>query len=149
MSLIQLLKRNPEKILMEASQTLSRSHLKHYETDGNAETHQRLRSLYELTIRCLRQKSATPMVQYTEKIARQRYLSGFELFEVQTAFNVLEEVIWKRILSDMEPKDIVEAIGYISTILGAGKDTLARTYVSLAARGKAPAVDLKALFAGT
>ena len=89
------------------------------------------------------------MVQYTERIARQRYLSGFELFEVQTAFNVLEEVIWKRILSDMEPKDIVEAIGYISTILGAGKDTLARTYVSLAARGKAPAVDLKALFAGT
>jgi hypothetical protein len=89
------------------------------------------------------------MIQYTEKIARQRYSAGFELFEVQTAFNVLEEAIWKRILRDAEPHDIAEAIGLVSTILGAGKDSLARAYVSLATRSKAPAVDLKALFAGT
>lgn len=89
------------------------------------------------------------MVQYTERIARQRYLTGFELFEVQTAFNVLEEVIWKRIISQMNPNDVAEAIRLVSTILGAGKDTLARTYVALAARAKAPVMDLKALFAGT
>ncbi len=149
MSLVQLLKSNPETILSEVSQSLARSHLEHYEAEGKTETHYRLSVLYELTLHCLEQKSTTPMIQYTEKIARQRYLAGFELFEMQTAFNVLEEVIWKRILTDMEPNDIVEAIGLISTILGAGKDTLARTYVSLAAQAKAPSVNLKALFAGT
>ena len=37
----------------------------------------------------------------------------------------------------------------MTTILGSGKDALARKYVSLAAGAHAPSLDLRSLFAGT
>ena len=37
----------------------------------------------------------------------------------------------------------------IGTVLGAGKDALARRYVSLASGARAPSLDLAALFSGT
>jgi hypothetical protein len=43
----------------------------------------------------------------------------------------------------------VQTLGVVSTILGAGKDALAREYVSLATNAHAPSLDLRALFAGT
>jgi hypothetical protein len=72
------------------------------------------------------------MINYIEKMARQRFLSGFELQEVQTAFNVLEECIWKQILVTIPPSGQADALSLVSSVLGSGKDTLARTYVSLA-----------------
>jgi hypothetical protein len=109
---------------------------------------QRLERLHELTLECLQRKNAEPMRRYVEDIANERFTSGFELFEVQTAFNVLEESIWKKMLAELDPPEFVRAIGLISTILGIGKDTLARAYVALASKAKAPSLDLKALFAG-
>ena len=49
----------------------------------------------------------------------------------------------------MEPSQFAEAIGLTSTILGIGKDALARRYVALATKGKVSSLDLKSLFAGT
>jgi hypothetical protein len=68
---------------------------------------------------------------------------------VQTAYNVLEEAIWLRILKDLQPAQYAEALGLVSTVLGAGKDALARTYVSLASKAKAPSLNLQSLFAGS
>jgi hypothetical protein len=36
----------------------------------------------------------------------------------------------------------------VSTILGTGKDTLARRYVSLASKSRTPTLDLRPLFTG-
>jgi hypothetical protein len=48
------------------------------------------------------------------------------------------------------PKDrLGQALGLVGTVLGAGKDSLARTYVTLATQTRAPSLDLRALFAGT
>jgi hypothetical protein len=55
---------------------------------------------------------------------------------VQTALNVLEEAIWKQITKLMSPAEQAEALGLISSILGSGKDILARTYVSLAGKSR-------------
>ncbi|MEZ4762804.1 MAG: hypothetical protein R3C26_06250 [Calditrichia bacterium] len=42
----------------------------------------------------------------------------------------------------------MQKVGLISTILGVGKDTPARTYVSLVSNKNTPFVDYKALFEG-
>jgi hypothetical protein len=75
--------------------------------------------------------------------------SGFDLWEVQTAFNVLEETIWRCILNEMQPEEYAEALGLVSTVLGTGKDTLARTYVTLASKTKTPFFNVQHLFNGT
>ena len=41
------------------------------------------------------------MVEYAQQIAKERYADKFDLQEVQSAFNMLEEVIWKTITTEM------------------------------------------------
>jgi hypothetical protein len=57
---------------------------------------------------------------------------------------------WRRLqsLAATQPDELADAIGVVATVLGAGKDSLARTYVSLAAERHVPSLDLTALFRG-
>ncbi|MGA9405674.1 MAG: hypothetical protein WBW71_00950 [Bacteroidota bacterium] len=149
MSLDQLLHDQANDILSDAEASIARARLAHYEKSGTEHTHQRLKALYTLTARAVKEKNLGPMVAHAETIGRERFEAGFDLSEVQTAFNVLEEAIWMRILKNLSPGELAEALGLISTVLGAGKDALARTYVSLASKTKAPSLNLHSLFAGT
>jgi hypothetical protein len=135
-NLIQLLKERQNDVIAETMEAIKRAHLKHYEAEGLEMTQQRLKKLYDLTLQSVAEKNVAPMVEYVENIARERFSRGYDLYEVQTAFNVLEEAIWNRILRELQPMTFAEALGLISTVLGIGKDTLARTYVSLASKEK-------------
>lgn len=148
MNLNQLLQDNSNDIISDAQQAVVRAGLTHYERSGSEHTHQRLKALFTLTARAVKEKNLGPMIAHTETIARERFEAGFDLAEVQTAFNVLEEAIWMRILKNLPPNELAEALGLVSTVLGAGKDMLARTYVALASKTKAPSLDLHSLFDG-
>lgn len=148
MDLYQFLHDRTNDILAEAITAIARSHVKHYEEAGPEHTQQRLKALLVLTVRAVKERNLGPMIAHTETIARERFNSGFDLWEVQTAFNVLEEAIWVRVIKDIPPAELPEALGLISTILGVGKDTLARRYVSLAAKMKVPSLNLQSLFTG-
>ena len=66
-------------------------------------------------------------------------LRRYDLLEVQTSANVMEEALWRRIPSLVAPAEVPRALGLVSSLFSAaGKDALARTYVSLAAGAKAP-----------
>jgi hypothetical protein len=149
MSIDKLLERKAEEIVAKSTRKAERAHLRHYEAAGAAVLQQRLSTLLDLTAQAVKQRDVTSVVKHAEKIARERFLSGYDLSEVQTGFNVLEETIWKVILEEMEPEDYAEALGLVSTALGAGKDALARAYVSLASKTKAPSLDLRWTFEGT
>jgi hypothetical protein len=149
MDINQLLHDQSSDILSDAEAAIARARLAHYEKSGTEHTHQRLKALFTLASRAVKEKNLGPMVAHAETIGRERFEAGFDLSEVQTAFNVLEEAIWVRILKNISPNDLAEALGLISTVLGAGKDTLGRTYVSLASKTKAPSLNLQSLFAGT
>jgi len=149
MTLNELLHARTAEILDESVTLMVRAHLKHYEQEGSEHTHQRLKALYVLTSRAVKEKNLGPMIAHVETVARERFEAGFGLWEVQTAFNVLEEAMWNRILKELPPADYAEALGLISTVLGTGKDTLARRYVSLASKTKAPSLNLQSLFTGT
>lgn len=89
------------------------------------------------------------MRRYVEAIAQERYAAGFDLYEVQMAFNVLEESIWRQIMEMVPAGNLAEAFGLVSTVLGAGKDTLAQSYVAQACQTKAPSLNMMAMFEGT
>ena len=149
MNVIQLLEKNEVKMIDEANTALERTHLEHYEKSGVEENKQRLKHLYHLLMQSVKNKNMVPMTDYTRDIAHKRFNSGFSLYEVHTAINVLEETIWRHIIDHIQPLELAEALGLVSTVLGAGKSTLANTYVSLASQTKAPSLDLSALFKGT
>lgn len=146
MEFFELLDQRKNQIIAMAGQAVMRADLKHYKEVGTEKTEERLQKLYDLTVECVKKRNLVPLTRYVEKIARERYAAGFDLFEVQTAFNVLEENIWKLVLTELKPQQYAEALGLISTVLGAGKDVLAITYVTLASKKPAPSMDLRAWF---
>ena len=149
MNLHELLKERSSEILNEATAAIARAHLKNYDQAGKEHTHQRLKALLVLTARGVKEKNLGPVIAHAETIANERFSAGFDLSEVQTAFNVLEEAIWLHILKDLPPQEFAEALGLVSTVLGAGKDALARTYVTLASKTRATSLNLESLFVGS
>lgn len=149
MNLVEMLDHSREAIIDEATDGLSRVSLKHYEESGVAQNRRRLSRLFDLARECIARRDLMPIVEHAQAIARERYRDGYDLREVQTAFNVLEEEIWKHITAALDPSDYPEAFGLASTVLGAGKQALAVEYVSLAShRTGIESLDLTALFTG-
>ena len=149
MEILKLLEDNIYDIVEEAFQSMKCVKLKGYDKEGDEKTKEKLRYLYSTLISSIREKNLLPMINYTESIAKDRFSSGYDLYEVQTAINELEEAIWKRIFKEIKPERLAEALGIVSTVLGAGKDALARTYVSLASKTKVSSLNLHALFKGS
>jgi len=148
MKLHEILVNNQTDIINEAFYSLERSHLKHYDTSRADENWQRLAKLFDLTLNGVKNKSLVDMVTYSEKIAKERYDSGFDLHEVHTAYNVLEESIWKAIIKEIDSADLAESLGLISTVLGTGKESLAIAFVSLSGRQRVKSLNLSQLFRG-
>jgi len=138
-----------EQILSSAEAALARMHATHYESAGAEAVRGRLSALFDRLVEGLAAHDVAPIIAYAQRVAHERFEAGYDLSEVQIAFNALEEAAWSRVLEALEPTSYAEALGLISTVLGAGKDALAREYVSLAANTRAPSLDLRALFAGT
>jgi hypothetical protein len=149
MNLQELLHAQETSIIDEAAVALDRSRLKHYKAAGDAWNRERLSDLFHLTRDCVTSRNLTPLLDHMEAIAQERFNAGFDIHEVQTAVNVLEESIWRHVSQNLAADSLAEAFGLVGTALGAGKDALARAYVSLASQNKAPSLNLSALFAGT
>jgi len=148
MKLHEILVNNQTEIINEAFTSLQRSHLKHYDTSRADENWQRLAKLFDLTLNGVKSRNLVEMVIYSEKIAKERYESGFDLHEVHTAYNVLEESIWKAIIKEVDSADLAESLGLISTVLGTGKESLAIAYVSLSGTQRVKSLNLSQLFRG-
>jgi len=149
MTLAELLRDQRDPILEEAHAALERRHLVHYEAAGRDVRRQRLARLLDLAIAAVADHNLTALLAHAGSVGRERFAAGFDLLEVQAAFNVLEEAIWRAIVAALPPADLAQALGLVGTALGAGKDRLAATWVELASRNRTPTLDLRALFAGT
>ena len=148
MGLELLLRVRREELLGKAVAALHRAHLEHYEEAGEAQIRKRLGDLLGLAIDAVADRNLAPMSRHARIIATERFQAGLDLAEVQTAFNVLEEVLWFEILKALPADGQAEALGLVGTVLGCGKDMLARQYVSLATKTHTPSLDLNALFTG-
>lgn len=148
MSLDQTLTQARSEIVASAVSELHALQLEHYEAAGAGFTQQRLEDLYDLVLAAITDRDLGAVVAFAEGVAQERFTAGFDVFEVQTAFNTLETLIWQRVVATTAPDDLAEAIGLVSTVMGVAKDTLARRYVSLAAHRRVTSLDLSALFRG-
>jgi hypothetical protein len=142
MEIIELLRKKESEIVDQATDAIIGSNLRHYENADPAQTRERVKVLCDLTLECLVRKSTMPMIKYADKIAQQRFVSGFSLREVQTAFNVLEESIWDQILKEMQPVEYENAVTIVSTPLRIGKESVARMYFSYISENKVPSLDI-------
>ena len=128
---------------------MERSHLGHYRASGADEVRRRLEALFDIVLDCLKTRRLDFVISYAEDIAQDRFNAGFGIGEVQTAFNVLEESMWHHVVSGVPNAELAESLGLLTTVLGVGKDALARAYVSLASHEHVSSLDLRALFEGT
>jgi hypothetical protein len=137
-----------EDVLREANAALSGAHAAHYEASGAQFTQARLGTLYDLVLEAIDHRDLTAIDAYAHEIAAERFDAGFGISEVQLAFSSLEAAMWRCLVADVPADQLVEAVGLLGTVVGAAKDRLAQTYVSLAAKRHVPTLDLSALFKG-
>ncbi len=149
MTLIELLSTQADEIMKDAMLGMARSQLPHYRFSGTEQSRQRIKALFVLTTRAVKERNLSPMLAWAESIGRERYSAGVDLAEVQIALHVLEEVLWHRIFTWVPPAYYGEALGLVSTVLSAGKEMLGRTYVTLASKSKVSTLDLDQLFDGS
>lgn len=149
MDITTLLEKNIDVIVENSCIQICEVKLKGYTKSGSTMTRQKLQNLYKKVIECAKKKELIPMLHYTEKIAKERFASGYDLHEVQTAINALEENIWQLIFKNVKPAKLAESLGLVSSILGAGKDNLARNYVALATKTKVSTINLQSLLSGS
>jgi hypothetical protein len=148
MALTETMSAARDEVIQEASTSLERGHLAHYEASGWEASRRRLSDLFDLIVECLAKRKLDPITEYAQNVAEQRFNAGFDISEVQTAFNVLEEAIWRVVIAPLPADELLESAGLIGSVLGVGKDTLARTWVALATSQHVPSLDLTALFEG-
>ena len=149
MHLDTLLSESRGIVLDEAYAVVERSDVTHYERAGEAFTRQALGELFAKVVDAIRTRDLGPLVAHAEHLATERFEHGFDVSEVQVAVNALELAMWRRVVSAVEPEDLAESVGLLSTALGAAKDALTRTYVSLASRRHVTSLDLTAMFGGS
>jgi hypothetical protein len=149
MDVVETIRGAETEIIDEAAGSLARSHQSHYERAGAEEGRRRLQTLFDVVVKAIEDRQLTSVVEYSAAIAAERHAAGFDIDEVQTAFNVLEEAMWRAVVAATPPEQLAEAIGLLSTVLGAGKDALATAYVSLATERHVGSLDLTAMFKGT
>jgi hypothetical protein len=144
-----LLAARADQIIDTAMVAMAARRFVHYERMGQGAAAGKLRELLDHVIDGARTRSLVHILAYAEQIGNDRCVSGFELVEVQGAFNLLEESIWLMILAACPPAEQGAALGLVATLLGAAKDKLASTYLSLATATHVPSLDLASLFRGT
>lgn len=149
MELVTALQGAAPQIVDEALASVERMHVRHYERAGEVFTRAALADLFDLVLASIRDRDVAPVVRFAEGLADQRFAAGFDIAEVQTAFNALETAMWRQVVATETPADLPEAVGLLSTVFGVAKDALACRYVSLAAQRRVPSLDLSALFRGT
>ncbi len=134
-----------EEIISQATGAIERADLTHYQNKGSDYIRERLAELYECISQCLSEEDVTPLESYMGRIAVKRFNDGFDLCEIQSAMQAMEKSIWRRIIDELPPDEHGTKLSVITALLGAGRDALARQYVSLATQTKVPCLDTRAL----
>ena len=58
-------------------------------------------SLFHLVLRCMRAGRPEPIIRPSERIAAHCYAAGIDLAEVQEAFDVVAEVLWRHLVEEL------------------------------------------------
>ena len=125
-----------DRVIDEAVAALAQRDQARHQSPGPDGRRRDVRQLFRLVLRCLHAERAKPVIRPSEQIATHCYAAGVDLADIQGAFNVLAEVLWRHLAGALADEQLVQALGLLNAIVGAGKDAMARTYVALAIRDR-------------
>lgn len=103
-----------------------------------AERHQDMEHLFDLIQRCVHEGHCEPIIGPSQQMAADRFAAGIEIAEIQAAFTVLEDVLWRYLADAVSGDQRLGTLRLVGVIFGAGRDAMARTYVSLASHPGVP-----------
>ena len=126
------------RIVDEAVAALERRDQAHRRAASAADRRRYVRDLLGLVVQCVRERGTEPIIASSRQVAADRFATGFDIAEIQGEFSVLEEVLWRHVVNALAGDQRIEAQRLVSTILGAGRDAVARTYVVLAGQSGSP-----------
>ncbi len=127
-----------DEVVSEVIASLERRDQAHHDPSSLERRRRDVQHLFKLVLRCVHEGSADSIIMPSQQIAADRFAAGADLAGAQEAFNILEEVLWRRVADTLAGDQRVGALGLVNAVLGAGKDALARTYVALASRADSP-----------
>lgn len=127
-----------DRVVERAAEALAKRQEPHYEADDALG---KLRRLFDEVKRSVERGDAGVVARYCEVIARDRLRASFDLSEVQSAFNALEEAMWSEAVASLPADVLVDTMVAVHRSLGAGRDALARAYVASAGRARLEARD--------
>lgn len=148
MEIKELLSKEAMGILETSMVALTKANLQPYKQSPQEENRKRFLKLIHLIIDAVDEKTLVPIQEYAVRVAKERHKNGFCLREVFTAFNVLEEALWKCIIEHTSTAEHAKHLGLVSTILSRGKESLALAYMDLVVEDPNPVRDLSALASG-
>ena len=127
-----------DRVVSEVVASLERRDQAQHDASSPERRRRDVRHLFELVLRCVQEGSAESIITPSQQIAADSFAAGVNLAEVQGAFNILEEVLWRHVAGAFAGDQRVEELRLVNAVLEAGKDALARTYVALASRAESP-----------
>ena len=131
MTLLELLYNQPEKILLDATNSLVRAHLPHYNNFSKSELKERYTKLLDSVTVCAEKNSCKELHSYMNKLSDERFALGFEPTEVQVAINIFEEALWKNIYELVDSDKQNSSMKLITEITGRAKQELIGEYAIL------------------
>jgi hypothetical protein len=131
MTLLELCYNKPDLILLDSTENLVKAHLQHYKHLTPEQIRYRLLNLFQSLVRCLESESCNNMLKFMKAVSDERYESGYELSEVQTAINILEECMWRMISKFVDTDKQINSMKQVTHVLCKAKGELASEYALL------------------
>jgi hypothetical protein len=101
--LLRVLEKERGSIVETACESIRHSRTK-YESAGQEETRRRIEALYEELLGTLSSHDLGNVIHCARQLAAERFESGYDLSDVQGAFNALEEAAWSGLCARLQPE---------------------------------------------
>lgn len=147
MDIEEVLRQHEPELIAETCEAIVG--LEHYRRDGGDVTRDRVAALFRQLAAAVSSRDLREMRAYAERIARERYDTGFEAYEVESAFIALENAVWQHAMLSLPAYDQALGVGLACTALTHGRNAVGRAFEAALSRAPLPFLDLTALFRGT
>jgi hypothetical protein len=147
-ALIQALEAHAQEIVDEAVELLAHRLNPPYQPVAPEVLKERLGKTMTTVITALKERTPLPVIEHGKRVAQARFHAGYQLEEIQTAFNALEETLWNFMVKEADAAHLAQDLAMVGSVIGAIKDELGRSYVALATQYHAPSINTSKLFAG-
>ena len=123
-----------DRVVDEAVAVLAQHDHAHRQPVRFEDRRRNVRQLFGLILHCLHKGQAEPVIKPSEQLAAHGFAAGVDVTEIQAEFNALAGVLWRHVADGRADEQQIRTLELVNAAIEAGKDALARTYVTLASQ---------------